>query len=314
MKQKIINGYRFTLSEAVTFIGNSTDNELFELADGLRKHFFGQRFSTCAIMNAKSGKCSEDCKWCAQSAHYNTSGSVYEMVEKNEAVAEAQKAKGAGVHMFSLVTSGRKLTPANLSKISHTYSALNREVPGIGYCASLGLLSKADLQTLHNAGVRRYHCNIETAPSFFGKLCTTHTVEDKVETINAAREVGMRICSGGIIGMGETEKERIEMAVFLQQLGVDSIPVNILMPIPGTPMENAAPLSDSEILRAFAIFRIVNPTAEIRFAAGRLRIRHILKKALACGVTASLVGDMLTTVGSSMEEDMIFFKENNYEV
>jgi biotin synthase len=314
MKQKIINGYRFTYSEAVTFIENSTNNELFALADSLREHFFNRRFSTCVIMNAKSGKCSEDCKWCAQSAHYKTTSSVYEMVETNEAIAEAQKAKNAGIRMFSLVTSGRKLTPANLSKISHTFSTLNKKIPGIGYCASLGLLSKSDLETLYNAGVRRYHCNIETAPSIFSKLCTTHTVEDKVKTINAAKELGIQICSGGIIGMGETEKERIEMAVFLQQLGVESIPVNILMPIAGTPLENAAPLTDSEILRAFAIFRIINPTAEIRFAAGRLRIRHILSEALACGVTASLVGDMLTTVGSGIEEDMNFLKENNYEI
>lgn len=314
MKQKIINGYRFTLGQAFNFIENSTDNELFELADDLREHYFGQRFGTCAIMNARSGKCTEDCKWCAQSAFYKTSCTEFEMVETEEAVAEARKIKNAGVRMFSLVTSGRKLTPANILKISHTFSVLNREVPGIGYCASLGLQSKEELQKLREAGVSRYHCNIETAPSFFDKLCTTHTIEEKVKTIRAAKETGMKICSGGIIGMGETERDRIEMAVFLQELGVDSIPVNILMPIKGTPLEDTAPLTDRDILRTFAIFRIINPTAEIRFAAGRLRIKHILKQALACGVTASLVGDMLTTVGSGINEDINFLKENNYEI
>lgn len=314
MKQKIIEGYRFSYDEAVRFVSDSRDRELLELADGLREYFCQKVLSTCVIMNAKSGKCSEDCKWCSQSAHYTTESPVYNLVNTSDALAEAGKAFEAGVKMFSLVTAGRKLNKRELSGISRIFSTLKDKIPGLGYCASLGLLTEEELNTLFVAGIRRYHCNIETAPSFFANVCTTHTVEDKVMTIRAAKKVGMEICSGGIIGMGETEEQRVEMAVFLQQLGVNSVPVNILLPIKGTPLQDALPLSDNEILRAFAIFRIINPTADIRFAAGRLRIKHILNKALRCGISASLVGDMLTTVGGGLDEDLKYFKAQGYEI
>jgi len=314
MKWKIINGYRFSYRDALCFIAESSDSELFELANELREHFQQKKISTCVIMNAKSGRCTEDCKWCSQSAHYATSSPVYNLVDTGETLQEATKTYNAGVKMFSLVTSGRKLNSKDIVDISKTFSILKEKIPDLGYCASLGLLTENDMQALYSSGVKRYHCNIETAPSFFNSLCTTHTIDDKVKTIKAAQKVGMEICSGGIIGMGETQEQRIEMAVFLQKLGVNSIPVNILLPIKGTPLQNAQPLNDNDILKAFAIFRIINPTADIRFAAGRLRIKHILEKALRCGISASLVGDMLTTVGSGLQEDLHYFKTQGYEV
>lgn len=313
MKDKIINGYRLTYEEALDMMYTMPHEAICSLADSLRKHFHKQRLSTCMIMNAKSGACSENCKWCAQSKFHRTESPVYKLVDYGDVLKEAMVAQKAGVHMFSLVTSGRKTSPYDLQKLTSIFRALQQDVQGLGFCSSLGLLEKEELQQLYDAGVRRYHCNMETAPSYFATLCTTHTIEDKKKTIQAAREAGMQICSGGIIGMGESAEQRIELAILLQKLNVDSIPLNILQPIPGTPLEAASPLSDEEILTTYAMFRILNPQADIRFAGGRVSIKHIQDKALKCGVSASLVGDMLTTVGSSVEEDFKQFKELGYE-
>jgi len=312
-KQKIIEGYRISYEEAMDLYLLPPE-ALFALADDLRTHFKSRRISTCMIMNAKSGACSENCKWCSQSAHHKTRIPIYKLVDPDRALQEAGIAQSWNVNRFSLVTSGRNISKRELDQLSCIYSHLREKTPRLGLCASLGLLSVSDLQQLATAGVTRYHCNIETAPSFFSQLCTTHTMEDKIQTIEAAREVGMEICSGGIIGMGESRAQRVEMAVLLQQLKADSIPVNILNPIPGTPLEETAPLTDEEILTAFAIFRIVNPEADIRFAGGRMQIKHIQEKALKCGISASLVGDMLTTVGSGIEEDFKMFKQLGYEL
>ena len=312
MKNKIINGYRLSYNEALDLMHSMQGEELYNLADCLRLHFHKREISTCMIMNAKSGACSEDCKWCSQSKYHKTDALTYKLVDYAEALKEATVAAQANVNMFSLVTSGRKINTDEVKKLSDIFGKLSNTLKNIGLCASLGLLNKTDLQQLYNAGVRRYHCNMETAPSYFPNLCSTHSIEDKIETIKAAREVGMQICSGGIIGMGETAEQRIELAILLQQLQVDSIPVNILQPIKGTPLEKTPPLSDEEILTTFAMFRIINPEADIRFAGGRASIKHIQHKALKCGVSASLVGDMLTTVGSKLDDDFKLFKDMGY--
>lgn len=314
MKQKIIKGYRLNLKEALEILRTYSDTELFQLANDLREHYLGRKMTTCMIMNAKSGKCSENCKWCSQSIHHQTDVEVYDFIDEKEVLDRAKLASEKGVTMFSLVTSGRKLSSLNLSRVSKAYQNVRKAVPQIRYCASMGLLSKKDLQELYDAGVRRYHCNIETAPSFFSSLCTTHTLDDKLNTLKWAREVGMELCSGGIIGMGETMEQRVEMALFLQKMNIYSIPMNILIPIPGTPLESLPSLEDDEILRTFAIFRILNPEADIRFAGGRIRIQHIQDKALRCGISASMVGDLLTTAGLNIDDDIQHFKSLNYEL
>lgn len=179
-------------------------------------------------------------------------------------------------------------------------------------CASMGLLTKPQLQKLFECGVMRYHCNLETAPSYFPELCSTHTVADKIRTIHWAQEVGMEVCSGGIIGMGETLEQRIELAVTLRELGVKSIPVNVLNPIKGTLLENALPLADDDVLRSFAMFRIICPDAHIRFAGGRLLVKHLERRLLHSGVSASIVGDMLTTSGAAIDSDKEMFTEEGF--
>lgn len=312
-KEEIIAGYRMSYEEALELYRTTEKEKLYMLADELRKHYLGNRIETCMIMNARSGRCSEDCKWCSQSKHHHTDVQVYGLVDEQDALKEAKYAENSGVNCFSLVTSGRAVTGKDFEKILFIYQQMKQQA-GVHLCASLGLLDEQQMQDLASIGLKRYHCNIESAPSYFRQLCTTHTMEEKAETLRAARQAGLGLCSGGIIGMGETMEQRIEMAVFLSELEVDSIPVNILQPIPGTPLENVAPLTDEEILDSFAMFRILNPKAQIRFAAGRLQIKHIEEKALKCGVSAALVGDMLTTVGSNMKDDFENFRKMGYEV
>lgn len=179
----------------------------------------------------------------------------------------------------------------------------------------MGLINETQIKRLiDEVGIEHYHCNLETAPSFFGEVCTSHTMDEKIETIKAAQNQGLKICSGGIIGMGESQAHRVELACTLRDLGVQSIPINILTPVAGTALENAAPLSEEEVLTAIAVFRFINPRANLRFAGGRLQIKHYQHKALRSGISASLTGDYLTTSGSDVECDIKDFKAAGFTI
>lgn len=309
---KIINGYRLGIEEAEDFSNSCGVLEMCEMADAVRRHFFQNKIETCSIVNARSGRCPENCKWCAQSAHNKTGAEVYPLLDRQKLLDVAKSSDAAGIARFSIVTSGRALTDAQVQEIAEAMIKMRSET-GLKLCGSLGLLSKPQLKTLFDAGMTRYHCNLETAPSYFPSLCSTHTIDDKIKTINWAKEVGLEICSGGIIGMGESSRQRIELAVKLREIGSMSIPVNILNPIKGTPLENSKRLSDDEILRAFAMFRLVNPTAHIRFAGGRILIGALQKMLLKSGVSAAIVGDMLTTVGAKLSDDFAMFENLGYD-
>ncbi len=313
IKERIIEGGSITESEAKALSELKDKEPLYELANDLRQLFRGNFMDMCSILNARSGKCTQDCKWCSQSMHHKTKVEEYELVDLKEAEAMAEENASKGVHKFSLVTSGRKISNHNLTQLCGVYKRIKQK-SNIGLCASMGLLSKDQLQQLKDAGVEHYHCNIETAPSFFPSLVSTHTMEEKIQTIQYAQDLGMEVCSGGIIGMGESMEQRIEMAFTLNKLGILSIPLNILMPVEGTALEKASPLSDEEILTTFAMFRIINPKANIRFAGGRGLIAHIQDKALKCGVSAALVGDYLTTVGTNISEDKDCFSKAGLQV
>lgn len=307
--EKVKQGHDVTFYEARQAALSPDKKTLYRVADGLRRHFRGDHFQTCSIINARSGRCPEDCKWCAQSHKHHTGIDEYPLIDAKQAIEMAVHNAQKGVGRFSLVTSGRRLTDKEIDHVVDIYRQVSDNTD-IDLCASMGLLSKPQLQKLFDAGLRHYHCNVESAPSFFPSLCSTHTIEDKLQTIRWAQEVGFGICSGGIIGMGETLEQRIEMAVFLRDdVKAVSIPVNVLMPIKGTALQDQPPITPEEILTAFAVFRLCNPRAEIRMAGGRVKFAKNQADAIECGVDASIVGDMLTTTGTGgIDDDMRLFR------
>ena len=271
-----------------------------------------RNFDSCSIVNARSGRCSEDCKWCAQSGHFHTGCNTYDIVDRDEALAQARHNSANGVKRFSLVASGRSVKGHALDQVCAILKEA-KESTGIHTCASLGLLNKEELEKLYASGARRYHCNLETAPSYFSRLCTTHTHEDKLATIAAAREVGFKICSGGIIGMGETRRQRMELAIVLRKAQPVSIPINILCPIAGTPLEHTPLIDEDEIVRTVAMFRFAHPDVELRFAGGRARLsKECLLECLRVGINGAVTGDLLTTTGSTIASDKEMIEKAGY--
>ena len=304
LKRKIIDeDYLPCAKEALDLTKRPNHEKLWALADELRRHYQGDYFDTCSIINARSGRCSEDCKWCAQSVHYKTDIEVYPLVDSTKAVQLAQYNSSFNIRRFSFVTSGRSVAGEEIDRLA-MYTSDILEATDMKVCASLGLVGREDLQKLYDSGITRYHCNIESSPSFFRKLCSTHTMEQKIETLENAKSVGMSVCSGGIIGMGETMRDRIEMALTLRRIGVDSIPVNVLNPIKGTPLEGSAPMSEEEVLTSFAIIKVLNPKSVIRMAGGQSVISDYKARLLSCGVSGAILGDMLTTGGDAIKNDM----------
>lgn len=315
LKEKVLDGGELTEAEAMGLASLTTEEyeELLEAAAEITGRFGSRDFDSCSIINARSGRCPEDCKWCAQSAHHKTDIEVYPLVGRDTCMELADYNRRRGIGRFSLVTSGRAISGKALDTVCDYYRELSRREAGMGLCASMGLLDAEALGRLREAGVERYHCNLETAPSHFHTLCTTHSIDDKIKTIEAAREAGMEICSGGIIGMGETMEQRVEFALTLRRVKPVSIPINVLSPIPGTPLEGSAPLTDRDILQTVAIFRMIHPRAVLRFAGGRARISHdTQRKALRIGINGSIMGDLLTTIGSQIDEDIEMIRSCGY--
>lgn len=314
LANEIINGRRITRDDDLTFFLTCDLDELCKGADKIREHFVGDKVDLCSIINGRSGKCPEDCKYCAQSAHHHTDCDIYDFLPEDKILEACRMNENEGVDRFSIVTAGKALTGIEFDKAIHAYETMKKECK-IDLCASMGFLSSEQLHRLHEAGVSSYHHNIETSKRNFPNICTTHTYDMKIDTLKKVKAEGMYACSGGIIGMGETWEDRLDMAVSLSEIPVDSIPINALMPIKGTPLENLERISEKDILRTIAFFRYINPTADIRLAAGRALLTNDGELAFKSGASATITGNMLTTVAcATIRSDKKLLKDMGRDV
>lgn len=306
--KKVLAGAALTRREINHLARENTPSGIYDLiywANRIRHFFKGETIDLCAIVNAKSGRCTEDCRFCAQSAHHPTRILKYPLLPEEQLLAAAHRAKASGAGRFSLVTSGRSLLKAGeLERICRVISIM-RDQNKLSPCASLGLLTPDQGRLLREAGLVRYHHNLETGPKFYGSICSTHTFADRVKTLKIARDQGFNLCSGGIFGLGETLQDRIDLALVLRKIRVDSVPLNFLNPIPKTPLENQPSLPPLEILKSVALFRFILPEADIRSCGGREKALRTLQPLLyLAGCNGTMVGNYLTTVGRAPEEDI----------
>ncbi len=312
LSNKILNEhYHITKREALSLVTENLQ-ELSLCAEKIKQKFCGNKFDMCSIISGKSGKCSENCKFCAQSSHYKTSIKEYPLLDSQNIFKEAKHNADKKVKRFSIVTSGKKLSDTEIDSVCQTYKNIKNKCD-ILLCASMGLLSYEQLVKLKQAGVTRYHCNLETSRRFFPSICSTHTYDDKINTINLAKKAGLEICSGGIFGLGETFEDRIDMFFDIYNLGIKSVPINVLNPIKGTPFENNKILSQEEINRTVATARFILPDAFIRLAGGRLLFKDKGVSMFSSGANATITGDMLTTSGTSIDEDFDTIKKLGFE-
>lgn len=313
MKDKILRGKWIGREEALRLAEEPLE-ELRQAADEIRRKVCGSGFDLCTIVNAKCGRCSEDCRYCAQSAHYRTAcEESYPLLSTQELLEDARRNAQQGVLRYSMVTSGRRLSEEEVEQACESIHRIRAEVP-IEVCVSFGLLDEVQFRKIKAAGASRVHCNLESSARYFPSVCTTHTYEEKIRTLQAAKRAGLSICSGGILGLGETMEDRIDMVLTARELGVKSIPVNLLNPIPGTPYENRVPLDNEEACRCVALFRFLIPDASIRLAGGRGLLGDKGEACFLSGANAAISGDMLTTAGITVETDMELLRSSGFEV
>ena len=312
LASKVFDGGMISKQEALKLYGEPLE-ELCAKADEIRQHFCANKFDVCTIINGKSGGCSENCKFCAQSAHNNTNVGNYPLLSPDELLEKARNDFSKGVVHYGIVTSGRNLSDDEVDTVCEAVRKIKAET-GISVCVSLGLLTEEQFRKLKAAGVVRVHNNLETSEKYFPQVCTTHKFSDKVKAIKAAQSAGLPICSGGIMGIGESVEDRIDMAISLRELGVKNVPVNMLNPIPGTPLALRQVLGEDELRRIIAVYRFILPDAFIRLAGGRGLLDDMGRACFKSGANASISGNMLTTLGFSVEGDMKLFDELGFKV
>lgn len=311
LTEKVLRKEKITKDEALKLYDMPLE-ELCEAADRIRKHFCKDGFDICTIVNGKSGRCSENCKYCAQSSFYHTSAKEYSLLDKEEILRQARYNAEKGVLRYSIVTSGKKLPDKEVDEMCDIIKEIRKTV-GISVCVSFGLLNKEQFAKLKEAGASRVHNNLETSRRNFPNVCTTHTFDDKIQAIQAAKEAGLTVCSGGILGLGETVEDRIDLALSLRELEIKSVPINLLNPIPGTPYENNPVLSEEEMRRTVAVFRFLLPEASLRLAGGRGLLKDKGESCFCSGANAVISGDMLTTSGYTIDSDMKLIKKLGYK-
>ena len=301
--EKALLCQKLSSQEAMYVATEAELTDLLAVSAKVRKHHMGRHADFCAIVSAKTGACQEDCSYCAQSARSKTQLKATLLISKEEVIEKARSAKEAGAKRFCIVTSGRATREGELESIAGYVSAVRDE--SLAPCATLGLLGTDELKKLKDAGLNRYHHNLETSRRYFPQICSTHTYDQKLGTIRAAKDAGLSVCAGGIFGLGETWEDRIEMASELRALEVDSIPINFLVPIPGTPLGKCEPLPPIEALRIISLYRLLLPDRQIRVCGGRLQTLGAMNSMVfMAGADGLLTGDCLTVAGCKPDEDM----------
>jgi biotin synthase len=313
---KVLEGKSLTRKETLPLLeGEGPDIvELAAVANRVRVEFKDNDIDLCSLLNAKSGRCSEDCAFCAQSAHYTTEAPIYPLMDVNEMVKEAREAQERRTGRFCLISSGRQLNEKEFETVLDALSQI-REETDLALDCSFGTLTRERAEALKKVGVTRYNHNLETAESHFSKICTTHSFGDRIRTIEILKDQGFSICCGGIIGLGESAQQRLELAFSLRELGVDCIPLNILNPRPGTPLEHSKPIPPMEIIRTIALFRLILPKGTLKIAGGReINLRDLQSLALLAGANGLIVGNYLTTPGRSAEDDLTMIRDLGFEI
>lgn len=301
IKERILAGGRLSREEALMLFDAPLE-ELSQAAQDVREQVFSNAFNFCTILSVKSGRCSEDCGFCAQSAHHQTGIPTQELLSTEGILEDAKRVEAQGITRYSLVSSGKRVSDEDLASLISSIKTLRQET-ALEVCVSFGLLEEAQFLALKDAGVTRVHNNLESSRSMFKNLCHTHSFDEKISSLRAAKRVGLEVCSGGIVGLGETREDRLDMAFTLRELGIKSVPINMLNPIPGTPLGEQPLLSEDELQRTVAIFRLILPEAWIRLAGGRGLLEDRGEACFKAGANAAITGDMLTTAGVSVQED-----------
>lgn len=311
---KVLDGKELTKEEALalTLIDGSDVLDLVSLANKVRDRY-APKIIPCSIINAKSGLCSQNCRFCAQSIHHHTGIETYTLLDPETVVAEAQKIYDQGIRTYGIVTSGCGYTndSKEFRKILTIMDSLRQKFSDLKICVSLGILSEENARLLAEHGAWRYNMNLQTNPERYGELVAdTHTISAKIETIQFLQKYGVTICCGGILGLGESWQDRVQMALACRDLGVDGIPLNVLLPIQGTPLESLPILKPVEVAKAFSIFRLLNPTKMIKFAAGReTTMKDFQGLLMLAGMNSMITGGYLTTRGRSMDEDRVLIRQ-----
>ncbi len=297
-------------------LSQTEEKDVFSMMAGaniIRDAFFKNKVHFCTICNGKSGRCSEDCTFCSQSKYVDTDINIYPLLSKADLQKGAIDSVNSPINRYSIVTSGKGLPKNEIEKIAEAFSEL--EYKNLSFCVSLGILDEEDFKMLKGAGVGRYHHNLETARSHFDRICTTHTFQDRVDTINAAKKAGMSICAGGIFGTGETMEQVLELALELKGLDVDAVPINFLSPIKGTPLENCNYLTPLKCLKIIALFRYVLPRQDLLICGGRVQnIKMLHPMIFNAGASGLMTGRYLTTDGNQLEDDMEMIRQLGFEI
>jgi len=313
---KVLEGGSVSMKEILPLLEAKGPDvmDLVAVANRVRVEFNGNEIDLCSLLNAKSGKCSEDCAFCAQSAHYQTDAPTYPLMNADQMVKEAREAQKRRTGRFCLISSGRQLNDKEFEVILSGLDRIRKETT-LDLDCSLGTLSEERAEALKRVGVTRYNHNLETAETHFPKICTTHSFRDRIKTIEVLKDQGFSICCGGIIGLGESPQQRLELAFSVRQLGIECIPFNILNPRPGTPLEHSEAIPPIEIIKTISLFRLVLPKGTIKIAGGReANLRDLQSLALLAGANGLIVGNYLTTPGRNAEDDLTMVKDVGFQI